>query len=121
MGLRRKCDGWLLKDRDIGVLCTPPVLMVFDVLQVGRHDVRRLRLERRRTIMEDAIAGSDMVLPVRRLAGTGAAAWRTVEQGGLEGFVAKDPESLYNPSKRQRTDYRIDLSASDGQVHARRE
>ena len=85
----------LLGEPDPAVLCTPPMLMAFDVLQVGAHDVRRLPLRRRRAALEDAIAGSDMVLPVRRLEPDGAAAWATVERRGLEGFVAKDPESTY--------------------------
>jgi len=85
----------LLCDPDTGVLCTPPMFIAFDVLQVRRHDVRGLPLTRRRVILEDATADSEMVLPVRRLIGTGAQAWRTVEQRGLVGFVAKDPASSY--------------------------
>jgi len=57
--------------------------------------VRGLPLTRRRAILEDAIADSEMVLPMRRLAGSGERAWRTVERRGLEGFVAKDPASSY--------------------------
>ena len=47
----------LLGDSDTGVLCTPPMFIAFDVLQVGRHDVRALPLVRRRSILEDAIRG----------------------------------------------------------------
>jgi ATP-dependent DNA ligase len=57
----------LLGDTDTGVLCTPPKLIAFDVLQVGRLDVRAQALSRRRAILEDAISGSDVVLPVRRM------------------------------------------------------
>jgi ATP-dependent DNA ligase len=61
----------LLGDPDQAVLCTPPMFSAFDVLQVGRQDVRRLPLNRRRYILEESIAGSEMVLPVRRLDGPG--------------------------------------------------
>jgi bifunctional non-homologous end joining protein LigD len=85
----------LISDPDTGILCTPPMFIAFDVLQVGQHDVRRLPLSQRRPILEDTIAGSEMVLPVRRLEPSGAQAWQTVERRGLEGFVAKDPASAY--------------------------
>ena len=85
----------LLGEPDPAILCTPPMFIVFDVLQVGRQDVRSLPLRRRRSILEDAIAGSDMVLPVRRLETDGDRAWQTVERRGLEGLVAKDPASTY--------------------------
>jgi bifunctional non-homologous end joining protein LigD len=85
----------LLGDADPGVLCTPPMFIAFDVLQVGAHDVRGLPLKKRRAILEDAIDGSELILPARRLDGDGNRAWKTVERRGLEGFVAKDPESIY--------------------------
>src|SRR5262245_38497927 len=46
----------LIGDPDPPILCTPPMLIAFDVLQVGRQDVRRLPLERRRAILEEALA-----------------------------------------------------------------
>jgi bifunctional non-homologous end joining protein LigD len=85
----------LLRDRSPAVLCTPPLFIAFDALQVGRRDVRHLPLTRRRRLFEDAIAGSDLILPVRRLDPDGARAWKTVERRGLEGFVAKDPAAPY--------------------------
>ena len=75
--------------------CAPRLCIAFDVLQVGAHDVRSRPLERRRPILEEAIAGVELVLPVRRLEPRGDRAWRTVERRGLEGFVAKDPDSTY--------------------------
>jgi bifunctional non-homologous end joining protein LigD len=85
----------LLGEPDPAVLCTPPVFIAFDVLQADSHDVRRLPLARRRPILEDALDGSQVVLPVRRLESQGDHAWATVENRGLEGFVAKDPASTY--------------------------
>lgn len=85
----------LLGESDSEELCTPPMFIGFDVLQVGRRDLRADPLERRRPILEDAIAGSKLVLPVRRFEPCGAKAWDIVERRGLEGFVAKDPQSVY--------------------------
>ena len=59
------------------------------MLQVDRHDIRRLPLDRRRAILEDAITGAQLVLPVRRLESRGTRAWRTAERRGLEGFVPR--------------------------------
>lgn len=85
----------LLGEPDPAVLCTPPILIAFDVLQVDRQDVRRLPLHRRRSILEDTLDGSHLVLPVRRLEPEGPRAWATVQRRGLEGLVAKDPASTY--------------------------
>jgi ATP-dependent DNA ligase len=53
----------LLGDSDTGVLCTPPMLIAFDVLQIGRRDIRSVPLVERWLILEDAIADSEIVLP----------------------------------------------------------
>jgi bifunctional non-homologous end joining protein LigD len=104
----------LLCDPDPAVLCTPPMFIVFDVLPIGRQDVRRRPLERRRPLLEEAIAGADVVLPVRRLDANGARAWKTVERRGLEGFVAKDPTAPYVSGRTARwmkvkqRDYRVE-------------
>jgi len=39
------------------------MLIAFDVLQIGRRDIRSLPLVERRLILEDAIADSEIVLP----------------------------------------------------------
>jgi ATP-dependent DNA ligase len=54
------------------------MFIAFDVLQIGRQDVRSRPLARRRPLLEEAIAGADVVLPVRRLDANGARAWKTV-------------------------------------------
>ena len=85
----------LLGEPDPPVLCTPPTFIAFDELQASSQDVRRLSLDRRRAILEKALDGSQIVLPVRRLTSHGSRAWAAVERRGLEGFVAKDPASSY--------------------------
>jgi bifunctional non-homologous end joining protein LigD len=85
----------LLGDDDTGILCTPPIYVGFDVLQVGRRDLRARPLAERRGVLDDQLDGHTMVLPCRRLPDDGAQAWAIVEERGYEGMVAKDPRSTY--------------------------
>jgi bifunctional non-homologous end joining protein LigD len=85
----------LLGDDDTGILCTPPIYIGFDVLQLGRRDLRGLPLAERRVFLEDHLDGHTMVLPCRRLPDYGAKAWAIVEERGYEGMIAKDPRSTY--------------------------
>jgi bifunctional non-homologous end joining protein LigD len=86
----------LLGDNDdSGILCTPPIYIGFDVLQVGRRDLRARPLVERRVFLEDQLNGHTMVLPCRRLPDDGAKAWAIVEERGYKGMIAKDPHSTY--------------------------
>ena len=76
------------------VRATPAVFMAFDCLDNGK-ELRTHPLRRRREAMEAAIEGARFVLPARRLAAHGLAAWDIVKQRGLEGLVAKDERSTY--------------------------
>jgi ATP-dependent DNA ligase len=83
-------------------VATPPVLMAFDLLhQDGREFIGRL-LRERRARLEDAVVGSDFVLPVRRLARNGFEAWSEVVARDYEGLVAKDEASLYEAGPTRR-------------------
>jgi bifunctional non-homologous end joining protein LigD len=75
--------------------CTPPVFMAFDALRVHGLDVRGLPLHRRRHMLEQEVAGANMVFAARRLPDHGLAAWGVVKERGYEGLVAKDAESTY--------------------------
>ena len=87
----------LIGDPDTGVVCTPPVFIAFDVLQIGRRDVRTRPLAERRVMLEELLDDVDQAFPCRRLPDHGAKAWAIVEERGYEGFVAKDPRSAYRP------------------------
>jgi hypothetical protein len=52
--------------------------------------------------LEDVVAGSELVFPVRRLAPDGLEAWRQVIARGYESYVAKDAASAYEggPTRR---------------------
>jgi ATP-dependent DNA ligase len=55
------------------------------------HDLSQRPLrERRQRLEELLVAGADRILPVRRLASNGLAAWTQVHEKGYEGTVAKD-------------------------------
>jgi ATP-dependent DNA ligase len=56
----------------------------------------------RRARLEDVVAGSELVFPVRRLAADGLEAWKQVVDRGYEGSVAKNEASPYEggPTRR---------------------
>jgi bifunctional non-homologous end joining protein LigD len=95
-------------------LSTPPIYMVFDVLQVGGQDLRQEPLRTRRKVLEGLLDGQRLLLPARRLTGSGLGAWREVEERGYEGLVAKDESSLYVGGrtlswlKVKKPDYRVE-------------
>jgi len=59
-------------------------------------------LRERRARLADAVADSDLVLPVRRLARNGFEAWSEVIARDYEGYVAKDESSLYDAGLTRR-------------------
>jgi ATP-dependent DNA ligase len=69
--------------------------MVFDLLQLGEKDYRPEPLKVRRRALEKPVKGQALILPARRLAPNGLAAWTEVLHRGYEGMVGKDPESPY--------------------------
>lgn len=75
--------------------CTPPVFMAFDCLYVHGPDVRGLPLHRRRLMLQQEVAGAELVYAARRLPDNGLGAWAVVKERGYEGLVAKDAESSY--------------------------
>jgi hypothetical protein len=91
--LRSRFD-WL-REPDADAVATPPMFMVFDLLhQDGREPTGR-PLRDRRARLENVVAGSDLVLPGRRLAKNGFEAWAEVIAHDYEGMVAKEEASLY--------------------------
>jgi bifunctional non-homologous end joining protein LigD len=84
-----------LRHLNHGDLATPPMLMAFDLLQLGEKDYRKEPLSVRRRALEKLLKGQALILPARRLSPNGFAAWAEVLHRGWEGMVAKDPESHY--------------------------
>jgi ATP-dependent DNA ligase len=78
-------------------------------------------LRDRRVRLEDAVAGSELVFPVRRLAADGLAAWAQVVERGYEGYVAKDEGSQDEGSQDEGSQYEDSWRrGSRGAVQARR-
>jgi len=69
---------------------TPPMLIAFDCLYARRKDLRERPLGVRRHVLEAEVDGHRLILPARRLADDGLAAWEEVLERGYEGLVAKD-------------------------------
>jgi len=97
--LRSRFD-WL-REPDAAV-ATPPLLMAFDVLYRDGRDLSARPLRDRRARLEDIVAGSELVFPVRRLASDGLVAWQQVMERGYEGYVAKDEASAYEGGATRR-------------------
>ncbi len=78
------------------------MLIAFDLLYRDGRDLTARTLRDRRARLEKIIAGSELVLPVRRLASDGLEAWKHVIARGYEGYVAKDEASAYEggPTRR---------------------
>jgi bifunctional non-homologous end joining protein LigD len=89
-----------LREPDADAVATPPMFMAFDLLH---HDGRELTgrpLRDRRARLENVVAGSDLVLPVRRLAKNGFEAWAEVIAHDYEGLVAKEEDSCTSRGRR---------------------
>jgi bifunctional non-homologous end joining protein LigD len=84
-----------LRNPDPDVVATPPAYMAFDLLYRDGRDLTSRPLRDRRARLEDVVAGSDLVFPVRRLAPDGLDAWKQVVERGYEGLVAKEEASVY--------------------------
>ena len=71
--------------------------VAFDVLAVGRKDLRARPLDERRIALEQVLAGADgtSVRIAPTMDGEGAAIFEAAVAGGAEGIVAKRRDSLY--------------------------
>lgn len=74
----------------------PAVLFAFDILTIGDRDVRKLPLERRKSVLKDALAGSDRIRYVEHIGEQGEQLYAMAVQRGLEGIVAKSLASKYH-------------------------
>jgi bifunctional non-homologous end joining protein LigD len=91
-----------LREPDPAAIATPPMFMAFDLLHQDGRELTGRPLRDRRARLENAIEGSELVLPVRRLAKNGFEAWAEVIAHDCEGLVAKEETSLYEPGPTRR-------------------
>jgi bifunctional non-homologous end joining protein LigD len=91
-----------LRARPKGEVSTPPIYMVFDLLELEGEDLRPRSLLERRQALEQLVADRQLVMPTRRLPANGLEAWEEVLRGNYEGMVAKDPRSSIRLAVRSR-------------------
>ncbi|MDQ0615921.1 bifunctional non-homologous end joining protein LigD [Microbacterium sp. W4I4] len=92
----------LTKGRDIEreVVRTPIVYMLFDLLHLDGHDLTRMPLRQRRELLEQLASDLEDPVQVPPVFDDVDAAVEMSRQHGLEGVVAKDPDSGYRPGAR---------------------
>lgn len=73
----------------------PAALFVFDVLRVGRRDVRPLPLLERKAILRDLLPPGPVLRYVDHVLGVGESFFEEARALGLEGIVAKRVDSPY--------------------------
>jgi len=98
--LRSRFD-WL-REPDPDAVATPPMFMAFDLLHQDGRELTGRPLRDRRAQLENVVAGSEFVLPVRRLASNGFEAWAEVVAHDYEGLAAKEEASLYEAGPTRR-------------------
>jgi hypothetical protein len=79
-----------LREPDPDTVAIPPPVHGVRPSAPRRPRPERAALGDRRARLEDVGAGSDLILPVRRLAPHGLEAWAQVLEREYEGYVAKD-------------------------------
>jgi bifunctional non-homologous end joining protein LigD len=73
---------------------------VFDILYLDGHVLRGLPLRRRRDLLRAVIGSTDRIRLSDHVEGSGLAFYRAIQARGLEGMMAKDPESTYSDGVR---------------------
>lgn len=81
----------------------PVVLVVFDVLQIGDFDTRRLPLRARKELLSRIVPRRGVIRLLEHLEGDGRPIYELCKAVGLEGVVAKKADSPYR-SGSERTD-----------------
>jgi ATP-dependent DNA ligase len=82
---------------------TPASFVAFDLLAIGSDDCTELPFERRRALLEQALAGTKApvhLTPATRDRETAVRWFSQFEGAGLDGVVAKPLEGSYQPDKR---------------------
>lgn len=93
---------------------TPARLVLWDVLAVGDDDLTGLPFIERRGVLDGLLVGSSGAVSVTPQTDDFAVAQRWFEQfegAGLDGIVAKDPASTYQPGKRVMTKVKHERTA----------
>ena len=92
---------------------TPGLLVLFDVLAVGDEDLTGRSLSERRAVLEGLVRpGGPVYVTAQTDDRDLAERWFSQFEGaGLDGIVAKDPSSVYEPGKRTMTKVKHERTA----------
>jgi bifunctional non-homologous end joining protein LigD len=74
---------------------TPVVFIAFDLLYLDGEDLRQRPLIERKKLLKDVLKPNELVRYSEHFTGNGAEILEAVRQQGLEGVVAKRPDSVY--------------------------
>jgi ATP-dependent DNA ligase len=93
---------------------TPATLIAFDLLAAGREDLRPLPFRERRQRLESLLAGVGPPLRLTPITDEEQVArdWFVAFEGaGLDGIIAKHPDSTYQPGRRTMAKLKHDRTA----------
>jgi bifunctional non-homologous end joining protein LigD len=89
-----------IKGKERGGQTTPFVYEVFDLMWLDGRSLLDEPLEVRRSLLKDVLRPDPRVRLSEDIAGDGLAFFRAAQERGLEGVMAKDRRSRYEPGKR---------------------
>jgi ATP-dependent DNA ligase len=99
---------------DLLAVSTPATLIVFDLLALGDEDLRSVPFRERRRLLESLIdqpSASVFLTPLTEDLAV-AREWFVAFQGaGVDGIIAKHPDSTYQPGKRTMAKLKHDRTA----------
>src|SRR3546814_1593763 len=81
---------------------TPAAFVAFDIVALDDRALLELPFRERRALLEQSVRSGGQVhlTPITTDRDVAADWFRRVEGAGLDGLIAKDPESTYQPDKR---------------------
>ena len=81
------------------------VYVVFDLLALGKRDLRNLPLAERKALLAEILPGRGRLRVLDHLDGRGDALMRFCEEHDLEGLVAKTKSGIYRPGPKRFDDW----------------
>lgn len=83
----------------------PVTYMVFDLLQLGERDLRKIPLVERKRLLAELIPGKGLIRVLDHIEDDARPLYAFCEERGLEGVVAKKKTSIYRPGPRRTDDW----------------
>jgi bifunctional non-homologous end joining protein LigD len=83
----------------------PVVYLVFDLLQIGKRDLRNLPLELRKSLLARLLRGKGYVRALDHIEGRGRELFELCTSERLEGIVVKKKSSIYRAGPRRSGDW----------------